>query len=171
METWHFVEFEYQGATSIFRNGEFVTELDGVYGPDWTPDGRLVLAAEGLFLAEEPFDTVSRIDDGQINALVGNPTVDPSGQRIAFELNQQIWQIGLDGSGLAEWIVGSRRLKYPAWSPDGRVLAYLGVEQSDFFDKGIYFTDVADGSGTFLDLNPALGTSSTVVPNGPLSWR
>lgn len=151
--------------------GNTLALIEGAYAPEWLPDGRLLVVGDGLYVTDEQLRNPTRIDGGQLNSPANNPDVHPSGDFVAFEYNQQIWGMNLDGSGFRELIYGSKYLRFPTWSPDGNTLAYLATEGDDRFDKAVYFTDVNSGQGYALDLTPVLdpGNSSN-VPNGPLSW-
>lgn len=53
---------------------------DNMIAPEWLPDGRLLLAGDGLYITEVG-GTPTRIDDGSLSAGVNNPDLDPSGKR------------------------------------------------------------------------------------------
>jgi Tol biopolymer transport system component len=150
--------------------GNTLALFEGASGPEWLPDGRLLLVGDGLYITDAALTNPTRIDGGQLNSPVGNPDVDPSGEFVAFEYNQQIWGMNLDGSGLRELISGPKYFKFPTWSPDGSTLAYLATEQHDYYDKAVYFTDVSSEQDYVLDLASILDSSVSNVPNGPLSW-
>jgi len=150
--------------------GNTLALIEGASGPEWLPDGRLLLAGDGLYVTDAALTSTTRIDGSQLNSPVANPDVDPSGAFVAFEYNQQIWGMNVDGSRLRELISGPKYFKFPTWSPDGNTLVYLATEDDDRYDQAVYFTDIDSGQGYVLDLAPVLGHSSSNVPNGPLSW-
>ena len=171
-ELLFYVDWDYDVATVVYETGgDMVAWFDDLHSPTWTPDGRLVMAGEGLFIANRRLTEATSIDDGRLNAGVANPDVHPDGERVVFEYNQQIWEIGLDGSDLGERVFGSRRLRFPTWGPDGDTIVYLGVSQSDYYDQALYFTDLRREESTFLDLRPTLEYATSIVPNGPLTWQ
>jgi hypothetical protein len=162
----------YMSATVIFEvaTKKLVARFEGYYAPTWTPAGRLLVAGEGFYLADPQLTRLERIDRGQLNGPVNNPDVHPSGKRIVFEYNQQLWEMNLDGSGLRERPLPGGVLRYPRYSPDGRWIVFLATSHQDHFDRFLYFTDLATGKSFQENLNGILANHSSVVPNGPLSW-
>lgn len=153
--------------------GARLAEFDGLFAPAWAPDGRLILAGEGLYLADADLSTPQRIDAGALTGPVNNPAVHPDGTHLVFEYNQGIWEMNLDGSGLRERVFGPSRLRYPTYSPDGRALVYLGLPTEDYYDKALYFAELEREGSYAFDLRGIIGSGPgdvTIVPNGPLSW-
>jgi hypothetical protein len=167
-----YFEGSYYDTAVYDLEGALLAEFEGMFAPAWTPDGRLVLAGEGIYLTDAALSSPERIDGGALAAPVSNPVVHPDGSRIIFEFNQGLWEMNLDGSELRERVYGPARLRYPAYSPEGRSIVYLALPESDFYDRALYFTDLdSDDSYTF-DLTGIVGGPAdvTIVPNGPLSW-
>jgi len=163
----HFDTFVYD------LEGALLAQWDGLFAPAWTLDGRLLLAGEGLYLSNGALSTRERIDGGALSSPVNNPAVHPDGTRVVFEYNQGLWEMALDGTGLRELAHGPARLRYPAYSPDGRAVVYLALPESDYYDRALYFTDLERQRGHTLDLNGIVGGGPgyvSIVPNGPLSW-
>ena len=175
VEARAYVDFEYEYWTVVFdtTNQTLLASFDEFVAPEWLPDGRLILAGrgenEGLHITDENLDNLTNLDGGRLLGVANNPVVDPSGTRVAFEFNQGIWLINVDGSDPKELIYGDARLAYPAWSPDGSTLAYLAVPQNDYYYPGLFFTNIETGESEAVELSPILSSGETV--NGPLSWR
>ncbi len=171
VEAQAYVDFEYEYQTLVFDTTDqtLLASFDDLTEPEWLPDGRLILSGEGLYVTDENLENLSSLDGDRLVGRTRNPAVDPSGTRIAFEFNQQIWHINVDGSDLRELIYGDAQLRYPAWSPDGSTIAYLAVPQNDYYYPGLFFTNIETGESEAVELSPILSSGETV--NGPLSWR
>ena len=138
------------------------------YDPDWSPDGQWL-----LYRYEPPGPTASR--PSRLGLVVmradGSGAVDlarragvysgpaswaPGGDRIAFSGGQpgdssSIYVVRRDGSHLTRLTPPGREAQYPAWSPDGRRIAFTYVETGGF---SIYVMD-------------ATGTNVKRLTNGP----
>jgi hypothetical protein len=159
--------------TAVYAlDGTRLAEFDGLFAPVWAPDGRLLMAGEGLYLVDAALSTPERIDAGTLSGPVTNPAVHPDGTRLSFEYNQGIWQMNLDGSELVELVYGPARLRYPTYSPDGSSVVYLSLPVEDYYDRALYFTDLDRMLSYSFDLRGLVGETEavTIVPNGPLSW-
>jgi serine/threonine-protein kinase len=103
------------------------------FGPLWTADGRRL-----IYSSEQPvFDLYSRAADAgtpETPLLVGSSdkyagSLSPDGKLLAFWLSapagSEIWLLPVDGTGKARPLLQSRySTLHPAFSPDGRWLAY-----------------------------------------------
>jgi len=108
--------------------------------PSWSPDGRRIVAQgpQGLWVINVATgaarETLSIATD-----QVGPPAWSPDGRWIAFSrepatedgpdepLDSQLWLVRPDGSGLRQLTHLTRAdiVEAPAWSPDGRRLAFI----------------------------------------------
>lgn len=159
--------------TAVYSlDGMRLAEFDGLFAPAWTPDGRLLMAGEGLYLTDASLSSAERIDAGALTGPVNNPAVHPGGTRLMFEYNQGLWQMNLDGSELVERVYGPARLRYPTYSPDGSSVVYLSLPEEDYYDRALHFTDLDRMASYSFDLSGIVGGTAavTIVPNGPLSW-
>jgi dipeptidyl aminopeptidase/acylaminoacyl peptidase len=121
------------------------------FAPDWGPDGRVIYKAlRGLGVSDEA-GPATRLTDNQLQA---SPSWSPDGKRVVCMTSQHdhtdIVVMNSDGSGqtfLTQTppIQGTTPVNNvaPAWSPDGRSIAFLSDRGSDW---RIYVMN-ADGSG------------------------
>jgi hypothetical protein len=170
VEAYYYDDDRQVTSTHVFAlDGSELATFPGVFAPTWLPNGALLAAGEGLWATDEDLGNLARIDGGLLQGPVNNPDVHPDGDRIVFEYNQQLWQMNLDGTGLEGLVIGARQWRFPAWSPDGHALAYLGMS-AGFIDNAIYFTDLDAHESYTIDFDPIFGPLLS-NPGGPLSWR
>ncbi|HXU73638.1 MAG TPA: hypothetical protein VN947_30175 [Polyangia bacterium] len=105
--------------------------LVGWERPSWTPDNRIVVAGNlgtpGLYISDAGWTTLTRFDPG-INQPF-DAKVSPKGGVVAFEENNDIYTLNLDGSGLKQLTSTNDEEKMPTWSPDGSsVAAFSGLD-------------------------------------------
>ena len=138
----------------IKAGGELTARTtDGNYfHPTWSPDGRQLAVAR----AEQPMGSgiyvMSADADGKppLRLTAGwNPTWSPDGLRIAFDNNRGgIDRVNVDGTGLTSLISAGngRRFSDPAWSPDGRSIAVMVIDNNcDLDEEGGGSCDTAIG--------------------------
>ena len=160
----------YAYSTVVLENSEIVAVFDGFFAPEWLPDGRLLLAGEGIFVTRVD-GTPTRLDDGTLSASVNNLDLHPDGEMIVFEWNQQLWLMSIDGTEFKELVSGPAWYRFPAWSPDGHHVAFLsatGTATSEI-TQAVHVLDIRDGSIQSIDLSP-FGGNLDHRPGGPLSW-
>ena len=125
----------------------------------WSPDGQRIAVVQvahsfadagnptklGLFVMNADGSNARRVAR---NATSGEPAWSPNGRRIAFRRfegklgsigNSNLFVVNADGSGLRRLTRNAENLRWFAWSPDGRTIAFLR-------DREVYVVK-ADGSG------------------------
>lgn len=112
-------------------------------------DGSLVHVDEGnrLVFLERDRETSARAHDGR---------------RLAFVLNDELWLINLDGTGLRQLTDNEIIERDPVWSPDDTWIAFGGGEGID--DVDVYVVNVADA-----DASPQRVTNTPGMESG-VSW-
>ena len=167
-----------QVSTLIFDiKGNQIARYNNFFSPTWLPDGRLLISSQrnryGLFITDKSFKKYSQIDNNKLKEFAYYPDISPSGKRVVFEYNQQIWIMNMDGTGLKRLLRGAKRLRYPTWSPDGTYIAYLITDSSGYYDGGIYFYEV-DGEHrqSVVNNQKIFADGKTGYPDivGPISW-
>jgi TolB protein len=132
-------------------------------GPAFSPDGkRLVWASNRDAGPTDPYNLeiyVMDVRSGRTRRLTNyrgfdtTPAWSPDGKWIAFEReleegtqnsgSRTIWKIRPDGSGLRQ-VTPSNPLQdrgFPAWSPDGKTIAFTAFDDLDYTDASIYTID------------------------------
>ena len=168
VEARYYVDGRFQYSTLVYEHGQQLQVFDGHWAPTWLDEDTVLLSSDGLYAADIGNEPV-RLDDGSLSSGPNNPDIDPAGERVVFEWNQQIWMMNLDGSGLEELVSGPSQYRFPAFAPDGSAIAFLATGHEDLFDEAIYVLDLESREFTTIDLSGQLG--ETHVPRGPLSWR
>ena len=158
-------------------NGNKIAEHDAFFSPTWLPDGRLLLSSSrdryGLFLTDKSLKNTSQIDNNKLQAFAYYPDVSPDGKRVVFEYNQQIWIMNINATGLKRLLRGAKRLRYPTWSPDGKYIAYLRTDSSDYYDGSISLFEVdGEHQQSIVDTKEIFSAGKTGYPDiaGALSW-
>jgi dipeptidyl aminopeptidase/acylaminoacyl peptidase len=148
------LSFSSDGRTIVYVRG-------GDHGSNWDAEGNLQPNPSSS--AVQPRMQVWSIatSGGAAPKLAGEgdtPAISPAGDRVAFVRDRRIWIAPLDGSKPAEQAFFARGTsESPAWSPDGRSLAFVSGRDDHSF-IGI-FTDATQpirylAASTSRDDNP-----------------
>ena len=152
----------------VSRDGKKLAEFKEMTEPDWTPDGRLVMAKRtgtenaraGIYLSDAGLNTLKRIDPRLDD--VQQPAVSPDGKQVAVVSHGHIWLMNLDGSGLKQLTRSDNGEERPAWSPDGRWLVVAKQERGE-----VVLVSVPSGKMTLLEDK----AGRVLQSSGRLNWR
>lgn len=99
--------------------GYYTDEIGiGFVRPTWTPDNRIVVAGShntpGLYILDQNWEELTRFDPNLANP--DQPEVSPNGERVAFVMNNHIYTLKLDGTGLQQITNSDWEESWPTWS-------------------------------------------------------
>jgi hypothetical protein len=155
---------------------KLVTKFDEKYYGSWTPEGRLVMtgahkngssdggeykaALPGIFITDAALGNLTRIDPELDDPSPYHAAVSPDGKKIAFVMNNHVWTINTNGTGLKQLTDVDRDNieTYPVWSPDGRSIACWVYKT---FERDYY---------TAIAVIPATSAKAVVLSNKAAVW-
>jgi dipeptidyl aminopeptidase/acylaminoacyl peptidase len=168
------------GTPRQVTTGEFATsELGGLGAPnyDWAPDGRTIVfdglrEADADYRYRESYLYSVDVQSGAIKPLVTKkgswtgPVVSPDGRTVAFTGREagtysykadEIWTVGIDGTGMRALTTYDRDPGSVRWSPDGSGVFFALAEQGT---SNEYFAGLRGGNRKVTDGVQMLSLSS-----------
>jgi N-acyl-D-aspartate/D-glutamate deacylase/dipeptidyl aminopeptidase/acylaminoacyl peptidase len=125
------VEFTHDGKWIVFVRGGNENSAGEVPNPTSDPSG----ARQGIFAVSFDNGRVMRLAEGRL------PVVSPTGNRIVFNRGGKIWTVEIaEGSEPHPYFIARGLNISPAWSPDGRRLAF-NSSRTDHSFIGVYDTE------------------------------
>ncbi|MBI3049303.1 MAG: PD40 domain-containing protein [Acidobacteria bacterium] len=92
----------------------------------------------------------------------GYPRISPDGQRVAVELDNQIWLYDLSRDTLTRFTFEGSANQSPGWTPDGKRLAFRSNKEG----RNNLFWQLADGSGGLERLSSSQNTQNLTSWSG-----
>ena len=159
------------GTPRQLTGGDFATsELGGFGAPnyDWTPDGRAIVfdglrESDADYRYRESYLYTVDVQNGAIKQLVTKkgswtgPVVSPDGRTVAFTGRDygrysyradEIWTVGIDGTGMRALTTYDRDPAALRWSPDGSGVFFALAEQGT---SNVYFAGLHGGNRKVTD--------------------
>jgi dipeptidyl aminopeptidase/acylaminoacyl peptidase len=143
------------GVVAFWRNGRLDPEQS-------CPSGRdLIIVA--MDVSGDGHGSVQELRPGKKPRVLApgwlatEPSISPDGRKVVVNraredgmaglgpVGADLWVVGVDGSNPLQLTDGGTAIQ-PSWSPDGRIILYLGSDEGQ--EKGYVATLPADGSGT-----------------------
>ncbi|MFB9715777.1 TolB family protein [Arthrobacter methylotrophus] len=149
----------------------FTTDKLLLEAPNWAPDGAaLILNGDGvLWRLELSGGTIEKLAITGIPDLNNDHVLAPDGSAIYLSANDgHIYRAAVDGGEAERLTVEDRSVHFlHGVSPDGRTLAYVGIEAGDFTQPGRLMTIPASGGpSTLVDTGPGHCDGPEFSPDG-----
>jgi dipeptidyl aminopeptidase/acylaminoacyl peptidase len=157
------------GTPRQLTSGDFGTsELGAGLNYDWTPEGRTIVfdgvrEADADYRYRESYIYAVDVKSGAVRTVVGKkggwsgPVVSPDGRTVAFTGSEagtysyhadEVWVVGIDGSGARALTTYDRDPGAVRWSPDGSGVYFSLGDQGT---TNVYFAGLRGGNRKVTD--------------------
>ncbi|MEK6750740.1 MAG: hypothetical protein AABZ00_00630 [Chloroflexota bacterium] len=156
------------------------------FDPHWSPDGKQLVFNSYRGAAVNTSDLhIANVDGTNIKNLLNSPATfdagprwSPDGKKILFysdrneplavdlnifNVNRKIFTVNVDGTGLTQLTKETTDNYQPAWSPDGKKIAFVSSRDGN---PEIYVMNADGTNPTRLTNDPKNDTSPVWSPNG-----
>ena len=143
--------------------------------PEFTPDGQHLLFASSLNGYTQVYfsnlDGSARRQITNAKAIDMSPKVNPKNGRDVLFISdrsgkQQLWHMNTDGGDLQMLTNGVGEVANPAWSPDGRMIAFAWTQGFELGAFNIFIMDVAERRPIQLTKDSGVNENPWWAPDG-----
>lgn len=162
-----------------------ITSSGNVFFPSWSSDGKYLAFARsgpqdsvGIWILDLPMMTESRLGFG------GEPDWSPTGLQIVYSgppgstgSESQIWVVDTNGSNNTELTANMSHInRYPAWSPDGALIAWttdvgISLMKSDGSNPRVVALDYASEPSWSNDSRQIVYTKLNHTRDRSVLWK
>ena len=146
-----------------------LTALDRGAGPAvWSPEGASILFAARAFAETPPEDKEVRKRWEQRPRVVTRAHYKDDGQGYTFDVRSHLFVVPAEGGGAKQITDGDCYDRTPAWSPDGRQIAFSRTRNgvADYNVSDIWIVDADGGNARRLTEDVGRATSPSWSPDG-----
>ena len=157
------------GTPRQLTSGDFGSgELSAGLNYDWTPDGRTIVfdglrESDSDYRYRESYLYALDVKSGTVRQIVStkgswsNPAVSPDGRSVAFSGSEagtysyhadEVWVVGLDGTGMRALTTNDRDPFAVRWSPDGSGVFFAVSDQGT---SNVHFAGLRGGNRKVTD--------------------